>query len=466
MSTVNKNLPDPLPLKKLIGPSFIILGVGLGSGELILWPYLSANFGLGIIWAAVLGITLQFFINMEIERYTLATGESIFAGLKRKYGFFMPYWFIATTLIPWIWPGIVASAATVLAKSIGIEYSGMIGVILLFAIGIIYGLGDIVYKTQETVQKAIILVGVPFVLLITFVFAKTKDWISLAEGLVGKGENYWFLPDALPWAIFLSALAFAGAGGNLNLAQSLYVKEKGYGMAANSGNITNVLKGKSASIKIEGEPFSQTTKNIKRFQIWWKRINIEHFVVFWATGAFTMIMLSLLAYSTVYGVSGVSAGISFVIKEAEQISKLANPALGTFFLVMVGVMLFGTQFNVYGSNARIASENLVLANQKLFKVKNISNYFYIFLWTQIIGGTIVFLLGFAEPLALVTISGILNAFAMFTYTGLILYMNKTVLPNSAKPNLFRTIAVSLAFLFYGAFSLFTIYRYFGHYIIK
>ena len=61
---IKKELPEAWPLRKLIGPSFIILGVGLGSGELILWPYLSSNFGLGIIWAAVLGITFQFFINM------------------------------------------------------------------------------------------------------------------------------------------------------------------------------------------------------------------------------------------------------------------------------------------------------------------------------------------------------------------------------------------------------------------
>src|SRR3972149_7024779 len=94
-----KDLPPPLPLKKLIGPSFILLGLGLGSGELILWPYLSSNFGLGIIWAAVIGITLQFFINMEIERYTLVTGESIFVGFTRKFGKFAPFWFIFTTLM-------------------------------------------------------------------------------------------------------------------------------------------------------------------------------------------------------------------------------------------------------------------------------------------------------------------------------------------------------------------------------
>src|SRR3989304_8070558 len=100
-----KELPQAPALRKLIGPSFILLGLGLGSGELILCPYLTSNFGLGIIWAAVLGITLQFFLNMEIVRYTLVTGESVFVGLTRKFGRITPFWFIASTLIPWMWPG-------------------------------------------------------------------------------------------------------------------------------------------------------------------------------------------------------------------------------------------------------------------------------------------------------------------------------------------------------------------------
>jgi len=99
------DLPKPPPLKKLIGPSFILLGLGLGSGELILWPYLASNYGFGIIWGAVLGITLQFFINMEIERYTLVTGESIFVGLSRKFKKIAPMWFLISTFLPWIWPG-------------------------------------------------------------------------------------------------------------------------------------------------------------------------------------------------------------------------------------------------------------------------------------------------------------------------------------------------------------------------
>ena len=74
------NLPKPPKLAKMIGPSLIILGLGLGSGEILLWPYMSSKFGLGIIWAAVVGITIQFFVNMEITRYTIVKGQSVFVG--------------------------------------------------------------------------------------------------------------------------------------------------------------------------------------------------------------------------------------------------------------------------------------------------------------------------------------------------------------------------------------------------
>ena len=92
-------MPQPQSLRRIIGPSFIILALGLGSGEVILWPYLSANFGLGVIWGALLGLTFQFFMNMEIERYALAHGESVFVGLTRKLKF-IPFWFLLSTFFP------------------------------------------------------------------------------------------------------------------------------------------------------------------------------------------------------------------------------------------------------------------------------------------------------------------------------------------------------------------------------
>src|SRR5919106_6243979 len=76
-----KDMPEPLPLGKVLGPSVILAGLGVGSGEYILWPYMASTVGLGFLWAAVLGVTVQYFLNMEIERYTLATGETAVAGV-------------------------------------------------------------------------------------------------------------------------------------------------------------------------------------------------------------------------------------------------------------------------------------------------------------------------------------------------------------------------------------------------
>lgn len=451
-----RDLPKPLPFKKLIGPSFIILGVSLGSGEIILWPYLTSNFGLGIIWAAVLGITFQFFINMEIQRYTLVCGEGIFVGLTRKYGRLTPIWFILTTFIPWMWPGIAAASATVFAKALGIPYSGYLGIALLLLMGIFYSIGKVVFKTQVQVQKAIILVGVPFIFLLTLFLAKGSDWMALGQGLIGNGEGYKFLPAGLPLATFLGALAYAGAGGNLNLAQSLYAKEKGYGMGKYSGRITNVLSGEKEDVKLEGVTFEPTKKNLARFKVWWRRINLEHALIFWLTGAFTMVMLSLLAFSTVYGHTGTQTSINFVLQEAIAIGGATFPFLGTLFLVMIGVMLFGTQFSVLGSNSRIMSENLVILNKKRFKIAKLSKYFYVFLWLQIMAGVAIFAAGFTEPLTLVITGAVLNAMSMFIYSGMVLLLNTSRLDKAVRPSLGRIIAVVAAFLFYGAFSIFTI----------
>ena len=83
MKTDKRNLPKPLSLKNTLGPSFILLGLALGSGELIMWPYLAANYGLGLLWGGLLGISFQYILNTEIMRYTLAWGESVFVGLKK-----------------------------------------------------------------------------------------------------------------------------------------------------------------------------------------------------------------------------------------------------------------------------------------------------------------------------------------------------------------------------------------------
>ncbi|MFA6551406.1 MAG: Nramp family divalent metal transporter, partial [Patescibacteria group bacterium] len=224
-----KEFPKVITLRRMLGPSFIILALGLGSGEIILWPYLSANFGLGIAWGAVLGITCQYFINMEIERYALVKGESVFVGLNKRWSL-APWWFILSTFIGFGLPGIIAASAQIFSFVFGVTDFKWTAIVFLILVGLILSVSKTVYAMMEHITKTIIFLGIPFILILTFIIARDVDWFTLGQGIFGIGDGFLFWPADMSLAVFLGAFAYAGAGGNLNLTQSIYIREKGYGM--------------------------------------------------------------------------------------------------------------------------------------------------------------------------------------------------------------------------------------------
>lgn len=453
---IRKEFPSAPSLKSIIGPSFIILGLGLGSGEFILWPYLASNFGMGIIWGAIIGITFQFFMNMEIERYALLRGESVFVGLARKTRV-ISFWFLISTFLPWIWPGIIASSGTLVAHVLGFENAPLISIILLLSMGLVLSLGPVLYKTVEFLEKGLILLGVPTIFILSIFLAKPYHWGEVAKGVVGVGDGYFLLPEGIVVASFLAALAYAGAGGNLNLAQSFYVREKGYGMGKYAGKITSLLTGKKENISLSGFDFDVNPQSLSHFKKWWRNINIEHFIVFWLTGSITIILLGLLAFSSVYGLEGNKQGITFLINEASVIGDRLFPIAGTFFLIVGSLTLFGTQMTVFDATSRILAENVILGFRPKISEQHLRKLYYLVLWAQIIAGIVIFMNGFTQPLQLLTIAAVMNAFAMFVHVGLTLWLNLTSLEKELRPSYLRIGAMSLGFLFYGGFSIYTIY---------
>ncbi len=458
-----REMPSPPRFRDLVGPSFILLGLGLGSGEIILWPYLTANFGLGIIWAAILGITLQFFINMEIERYSLLRGESIFVGFARKFRY-APFWFIFSTLSAFIWPGIIASSAKLVGAVFGIEHTNYIAVAMLLISGLILTAGPILYKTIEKFSILLIGFGVPAIFILVLYLAKSPDWLAIMRGVVGmgklpNGDVYQFLPFGIPIASFLAAFAFSGAGGNLNLAQSFYIKEKGYGMGKYGGRITSVLTGNIEDIQLEGAKFEMSKENIGRFERWWQLINREHFLVFWLTGVIAISLLALLSYTTVFGHTTPAAGINFVLFEAKSIALTTFPFLGTLFLIIGGLMLFSTQTTVLDATSRIVSENVLIIKHHVWHPKNLSKIYYSVLWLQIIFGSIILFTKFNEPLFLLTLEAVINAGAMFVHIGATTLLNISVLESEVKPSLPRILVMVGSFIFFGFFTIKTLLQY-------
>ncbi|PIR61482.1 MAG: hypothetical protein COU66_03630 [Candidatus Pacebacteria bacterium CG10_big_fil_rev_8_21_14_0_10_44_11] len=440
------DLPVPPSLWRSIGPSFILLGLALGSGELLLWPYLAVNWGLGLMWGALLGVSFQYVLNTEVMRYSLYWGESVFTGFRRL-SILLPVWFIFSTFIPWSLPGFSSAASDIFGQFLPGIPKGVFTIGLLLLTGLLLSSGRSVYKTMERFQKVSIFIGLPFILFLAYKITNPSDWTALAGGLIGKGDGWWFFPEGVAIASFLGAFAYAGAGGNLNLAQSYYIKEKGFGMGKYMPKLSSLFSKNFKAMRLEGQTFGDTPANRRKWLAWWRLVNLEHFLVFATLSAVTIAVLSVLARSLVYG-SEVESGLAFLYTEAQEISLRTLPVLGTAFLLIAAIMLFSTQVGVLESSSRIISENVIL----LFKRKNqkvhLSKFFYIALWSQVGLGMLVYLIGFKEARSLILLSAVLNAAAMMVSFVLIYILNRSRLAATYQASRWRIIAMAAAFLFF------------------
>jgi len=391
---------------------------------------------------------------MEIERYALVKGESVFVGIAKIWKWSV-YWFILSTFIGFGLPGIVAASAKVFASLFGIEQFKWVAILMLLAIGTVLSFGKTVYGMMEKVTKSVILIGVPFIFILAIILSSKSDWLALLNGFVGHGNTFWFLPPDIALATFLAAFAYSGAGGNLNLTQSIYIKEKGYGMGKYSQKIVGLFQTKERQkIKLSGEPFEENKENISRFFAWWKIINLEHMLVFLFIGCLSMVLLMLLSFTTTHGLENNAEGINFVINEGKIIGNLVFPFIGSLFLFVVSIMLFQTQLGVMDSTSRIMAENVAIS--KLKKNPNetidLSKIYYFFVWTQIIFGISLFLMNIYEPKSLIILGAVLNAFSMFVHIALVSILNHKMLPSIFRPSLFRKMVIAVIFIFFGYFS--------------
>ena len=195
-----RELPEPpRSYWRLVGPGIVAGGVGLSSGEFVLWPYIASQVGLVLLWGALVGVVTQFFLNMEVERYTLATGETVLTGFNR----FWRHWGLLFAVMGYfanLWPGWAISSATLTSYLFGGNPTA-IAVVTLLIIGFSLTFAPVVYVALERlifVKVAAVLVLV--VLAVAFAI-RPESWAALPEGFTHIGT----LPPGLGIALLFSA---------------------------------------------------------------------------------------------------------------------------------------------------------------------------------------------------------------------------------------------------------------------
>src|SRR5215218_9106902 len=162
---------------------------------------------------------------MEIERYTLATGETALTGFSRywrHWGLF----FAVLTFLANAWPGWITSSATMVTFTFGGGNVKLLAVLGLAAIAIALTMAPVVYTLVERIEFFKVGIILFFIVVAIATAITAEAWGALPDAVTNFGR----LPEGLPLALVLPALAFAGAGGGQNLVQSNWMRDKGYGM--------------------------------------------------------------------------------------------------------------------------------------------------------------------------------------------------------------------------------------------
>lgn len=310
----------------MIGPGLVAGGSAIGGGEWLMGPVVTARYGGGLLWLAMLSILFQTVYNVEISRYTLYTGEPIFTGKFRTLPGPM-FWLCVYVVLDFgmIFPYLAANAATPLAAVLwgrmpqpGIidgDESGLRVLSYVIFIGSFVPLviGGKVYNSIKALMFFKIVVVFGFLLFVAAVYSSWNTWSEIGSGFlkigsvpvqtgtdvdgngqidpherkeevknafvsVAKGEG---LPaiDFTLLASIAAMVAIAGNGGLSNTPISNYTRDQGWGMGWHVGAIPSMIGGRKIKLSHVGSVFQVTALSLGRWRRWYRHVLRDQFVV-------------------------------------------------------------------------------------------------------------------------------------------------------------------------------------------
>jgi hypothetical protein len=454
---VVRDLPDPpRQLWRIVGPGIVGAGVALSSGEFILWPYIASQVGLVFLWGAAIGAITQFFLNMEIERYTLATGEAVLTGFNRVWR----HWGLMLAIMVYcanLWPGWALSSATLLSYLVG-GNPRFVGVGLLLVAGAGLTLAPVVYVALERLLIAkVIAVGI-LALLATMFAIDADAWRALPAGLSGVGG----FPRELGFALLFGAMVFAGGGGGQNLCQSNWIRDKGFGMGQYVPRLVSPITGVEEAVPARvSYVFEPTPANMARWDRWWRFANVEQALTFALMTIVTICLTSMLAHSLVYGQPGLSNSVVFLRVEAEQLAATVGAWFGGFFLAVGAFSLFGAAMGIIDYTSRLAAD-VIKSTYLPASATTESRVYFGLVWGLVAVGCAILIGGAAQPLPLLIISATLGGGMMFIYSILMIVINTRHLPAPIRVRSYRTASLIWAVALFGVLTALTAWQQIGN----
>lgn len=447
-------------LRYVIGPSLIALGVSIGSGEWLIGPWLAGTKPfVGILWVVLVSAVLQVFYNVELARYTIATGETPAIGFGRvPPGFWL--WIPLAVFLYWlafIWGGWASGAGQSLFVLIygrlwrpdeAIIFRALGASLLFIVMGIVL-FGRRISRTMEIANWVMVV----FVLISVIVLV-----VAIVPAAFAGNAFVALVTPAVPpsgtSATDLGALAgFTATASGVNYFIISYYRDKGYGMGHRVGYIAALIGGKQERLQASGMTFPVDEKNTRVWKRWFRYLLIDQWGVFFVGGIIGMMMpVILVGYIASLPTTPAPERAGMPVYAATQIGALfPGSILAPWALVVGFLILFSTQMVVFEALVRQfvdGAHSMSPGFRKLTR-EDPRRFYYPFMLLLATVIALIVIFGF-NPLDLVSLSANFSNLASLIIPFAVIYLNRR-LPAPARMKWYSYVVLALNVIFFGFF---------------
>lgn len=449
----------PRNVLRTIGPGIIGLGIAIGSGEWLLGPSVVARYGPALLWVTTVSVLLQVFINIEMARYAMYTGEPIMVGFMRTW----PgprFWSGLYGLLTFLqvgWPGwALASATAVAALSLGrlpgaadAELVKLFGYLTFGICVLILVVGRTIERNLEYAMWVLMSAVFGYLLFVDLTMVSAASWRAIAVGFVSFGA----LPPGADWLLIGGFAAYSGLGGVSNAYMTNWMRDKGFAMGATVGYIP-AATGTPVSLSPQGNVFVVDERSLKRWHDWFRFLNIDQCVIFAVGSILGMMLVTLMSLEFVPAGTQIG-GWAVADLQASTIAE-RHGRIFWYLTLMTGFwVLFKTQLGQSDGLVRTLTDMLWSGSVgRRRHTTDVRRLYYTILAIFVVWGCIA--LNLAQPLTLVVI-GANVAGVNFVFISIhTLVLNRRVLPRELRPPVWREVMVVLCALFFGGFAVATL----------
>ena len=398
-----------------LGPGMILTGSIVGSGELIATPTLAAKVGFTALWLIVVSCVIKVVIQEELGRYTILTGETTFEALNK-----IPGPRLGVSWVVWCW----------LLMFIGVTFQqggifGGVGQVfhLLFpAIGVktwviivaVASIAILLKGKYRLIEAGSTFMVVSFT-VITVVCAIALGWTPYAIRAENLVEGFRFEIPAGGIAVAFAVFGITGVGATELVYYPYWCLEKGYATFVG--------------------PRDNSPAWFERARGWIRIMQTDTLV---AMVVYTLATVAfyLLGAAVLHGTQQIPKGYEMV----RTLSGIYTATLGTWafglFLLGAFFVLYSTVFSATASNSRVIVDFMELS--RAVKIPDEGRRWY---WRRVmVAGLIVlqtiWYLLMGEPVQMVLIGGIAQAFMLPIIAFSTLYLRYKFVDRALRPSLF------------------------------